>query len=227
MAKDFSPEEKLLRLIRSKSPSPAQADAKKENVSPEPWRPAPVSATVKAAAPISKPKYPRQEKYLKSRMTLSLDNINLILVILLTAVLVYFIPNLFKRPKTVVQKLEEKIRTQGPVQETKPLEEEKRPPVDYIAGQTGARNIFQPIIKEEAAAQAPAEQGPKLEDIKAQLNLLGVVWGDNPQAIIEDKKAQKTYFLSKGQGFNDIEVKDIFENKVILSYQGQQFELTL
>ncbi len=59
------------------------------------------------------------------------------------------------------------------------------------------------------------------------LNLLGIVSGDNPQAIIEDKKSQKTYFLKKGDFLGDFELKDIQKGKVILDLSGQQFELSL
>jgi len=43
--------------------------------------------------------------------------------------------------------------------------------------------------------------------------------------IIEDTQAKRAYFLKRGQMINDFEVKAIFKDKVILSYQGEEIEL--
>ncbi len=64
-------------------------------------------------------------------------------------------------------------------------------------------------------------------DIIKDINLVGIITGENPQAIIEDKKAQKTYYVTKGQLIGEFKVEDIQERKVILNYQGQNYELPL
>ncbi len=64
-------------------------------------------------------------------------------------------------------------------------------------------------------------------DLIKDLSLVGIVSGDNPQAIIEDKKSQKTYYLMKGQFIGELQLEEIQEGKVILSYNGQRFELYL
>jgi hypothetical protein len=154
------------------------------------------------------------------------ENLNLALIIVLAVLFVFFMAILLRSPKNPTATLEERIKIQE--KSPPPSEEPERPSFDYYSAQAGSRNIFAPIATEEAKAQtAPAEQGPKLEDVKGQLSLLGVVSGETPQAIIEDKRTQKTYFLNKGSTFDDIEVGDIFENKVILTYKGKQFELVL
>jgi type II secretory pathway component PulC len=128
-----------------------------------------------------------------------------------------------------VPELEKKASATQAAAPAKEKEQDNRPPFSYFSEAAASKDIFKPIIKEETSSQpsAEAEQAKKAEEIKSQLNLLGVVWGEKPQAIIEDKKAQKTYFLNKGESLDSVEVKDIFENKVILSYNGQQFELVM
>ena len=64
-------------------------------------------------------------------------------------------------------------------------------------------------------------------DISDKLGLVGIIAGDNPQAIIEDKKAQKTYYLNKGQSFNGYTVEEISEGKVMLDHEGQKISLFL
>jgi len=49
----------------------------------------------------------------------------------------------------------------------------------------------------------------------------------HPQAIIEDKKEQKTYFLETGEMLGSLRVEQILEEKVTLSDDGEQFDLVL
>lgn len=224
MAKEFSPEERLLRLIRSTA---------QKQVAPQQDAKGPPQENAKAAMPAmsSAASAPKGKEGRKKRIPegtgniLNLENLNLVLVFLLLGLLMIFIPSSLKRQKTAIELLEEKIRPQA---HTAPEgKEEKRPPFEYFSRDIGSRNIFQPAPQEEAAAGPRLEEGPKLEEVMGQFALLGVIWGQRPQAIIEDKKAQKTYFLNKGEVFGNIEVRDILENKVILNYKNQQFELVL
>lgn len=64
-------------------------------------------------------------------------------------------------------------------------------------------------------------------DLIKDISLVGIISGEVPQAIIEDKKNQKTYYLSKGQFFGELQLEDIQEGKVILNYAGRRFELYL
>lgn len=59
------------------------------------------------------------------------------------------------------------------------------------------------------------------------MNLMGIVSGENPQAVIEDKKTQKTYYLNKGQALGEFKIEDIQEGRVILKYKEERFELYL
>jgi hypothetical protein len=232
MAKDFSPEERLLRLIRSKTPRQAPSGTPTNNAREEPFikerhKPGP---SPKPIRPLPPRDINREVRILKW------ENLNVALTVLLAGLLVYFVPLFFKRPKIKFENLKERAISQETVSGQKksagpenklPSAPEARPSFDYFSGQVGAKNIFAPIAKEESQPQEAVEQGPKLEEVKGQLSLLGVISGATPQAIIEDKKTLKTYFLNKGESFEDIEVGDILDNKVILIYKGKQFELVL
>jgi len=216
MSKDLSPEERLLRLIRSKTPKEIANAAPAALPAPTPApSPAPVPAPVQA----------RKFSFDFSGF-FKQESLNLALIVVLAALTIVFIPVFLKSPKSPPEALEEKVKIQEKAAAQN--EEPPRPSFDYYSAQAGSRNIFAPVASEETKAQAaPVEQGPKLEEVKGQLNLLGVIGGTTPQVIIEDKRTQKTYFLNKGSTFDDIEVGDIFENKVILTYKGKQFELVL
>lgn len=93
--------------------------------------------------------------------------------------------------------------------------------VDAYLKDIGNRQIFNNIAPEEPLKQANIIQADVVKDI----NLLGIISGDNPQAILEDKNTQKTYYLNKGQSISDFVVEDIKEGRVILNYKGQKLEL--
>jgi hypothetical protein len=64
-------------------------------------------------------------------------------------------------------------------------------------------------------------------DLIKDINLVGIISGDNPQAVIENKKVQKTYYLTAGQYLGEFRIDKIGEGKVTLDYKGQKFELYL
>lgn len=65
------------------------------------------------------------------------------------------------------------------------------------------------------------------EEILGNLNLLGIITGENNQAIIEDKNLKKTFFLYKGDFLGELKVYDIKSNMVILEYKGEKIELSI
>jgi len=93
--------------------------------------------------------------------------------------------------------------------------------IDAYLQDIADRQIFNNSVQEEPLKQSNIIQTDVVKDI----NLLGIISGDNPQAILEDKNTQKTYYLNKGQSIADFVVEDIKEGKVILNYKGEKLEL--
>lgn len=104
----------------------------------------------------------------------------------------------------------------------KGLKAEIKPVETYLAG-IKSRQIFSSVSAPESGR--PAENKNLNADLIRELNLIGIIAGDNPQAVIEDKMTQKTYYLNKGQSFGEFQVEDITDGKVILNSQGKKFEL--
>lgn len=57
--------------------------------------------------------------------------------------------------------------------------------------------------------------------------VLGIITGEDNQAVIEDKDAGKTFFLYKGDSIGDYKVFEIKDNAVILDYNGEKVELKM
>jgi len=94
----------------------------------------------------------------------------------------------------------------------------------YSRGLSG-RSIF----KASGAGEVlPLVPGTGIDlDFSKDFTLVAIIAGDAPQAVIEDKKAQKTYYLNKGQFIGDAKIEDIQEGKITVSYRGKLYELRM
>lgn len=96
-------------------------------------------------------------------------------------------------------------------------------PVEFYLDGAGARQIF----GEASAAGSGLPQAAAGVNVADDINLVGIISGENPQAIIEDKKSSKTYYLSRGQLIGDLRIDDIGDGKIVVERMGQKFELYL
>ncbi len=64
-----------------------------------------------------------------------------------------------------------------------------------------------------------------LTELTKNLKLVGISWGDDPDAIIENPELDKTYFVRKGYMIDKIKVYDVQKDKVILRYKGEEVEI--
>lgn len=155
----------------------------------------------------------------------TLKSVNRYLVAILCILVLYFIIDLIiVRPSKNVQALLAKP-VAGESGKSSPIETKNTAIVkDYSSYSNGvpAKTVFGPSQGGPAASEDVAAGG-----ITDKMGLVGIIAGDNPQAIIEDKKAQKTYYLNKGQSFNGYVVEEISEGKVILDNEGNKTSLFL
>lgn len=207
MKDNISPEEKLLRLIRGQK-KPDTTVAKK-------------IVTPISSAPGIKPTF-KSSVYLLWQEYLSFINLGKIIRIAFILSCIYLGVSLIypwvglrkiKLPKVMSKKsLEVDL---GAKVEIKPYE-------FYLEG-IKEHQIFSTGPSLESGRPA----GSVNVDLMKDINLVGIISGENPQAVIEDKKNQKTYYVSKGQFIGEYQVEDIQEGKIIINYRGQRFELFL
>ncbi len=96
-------------------------------------------------------------------------------------------------------------------------------PLESYLQSVGAHSLFSAQMSSQSVAAA-ANVNINLSE---EINLVGIIMGDAPQAVIEDKKNQKTYYVNKGQFVGDKQIDDIQSGKVIIQYNGQRYELFL
>lgn len=216
---NISPEEKLLRLIRGQEKQAVAVDKKSTTVAelkPSSNLSSALGIEPKRNWKIKDSLYPFIQKYLSF---LNIRKIVLVaFVVSCTYLIVSFIyPWVGLRNIKLTQVSKEEIADLKVEQglEIKPYE-------FYLEGIRNRQIFSSTTLKED---QRPAS-GVNVDLIK-DINLVGIISGENPQAIIEDKKTQKTYYLNKGQFIGELQVEDIKEGKIILNYKEQRFELHL
>ncbi len=200
MSGNVSPEEKLLRLIRGKNSDQAAGQGVQQ------------SGHKDVLGPI-----------ISSIKSVSLRNILLILFVIswicLIASHLYSWMGLktVKLPEVMIDNASGLSSPQAEsVSSQKPYE-------SYLQA-AGNRQIFG---SSQAGAQSQERPAVAGGDLVKDISLVAIIKGESPQAAIEDKKTQKTYYVSKGQYVGDFLIEDVHEGKIILNSKGQRFELYL
>lgn len=98
--------------------------------------------------------------------------------------------------------------------------------ISYYLEKVGNRNIFSGVepVKPDAKPEPPkpAAENDRTKDFA----LVGISWGTNPEAMIEDTVRKRTFFVKRGQALdNAVRVVTIFKDRVILTLEGKEFEL--
>jgi hypothetical protein len=96
-------------------------------------------------------------------------------------------------------------------------------PLGYYLDQTAWKDIFNPQ-RLSLAATAAREVASSSEPF-AGFRLVGIDWGEQPVALIEDIQGGKTYFVKKGDMVKDMRVIDILHDRVKVSYYNKLIEL--
>lgn len=99
-------------------------------------------------------------------------------------------------------------------------------PLAYYEKEISRRNIFRQGLGEDNVVKS-MPTGPVFKELLKDLRILGIVSGSEKQAIIEDIKIGKTYFLFTGDYLGEIEVKAIYPDRVELEFKGEKINLFL
>lgn len=98
-------------------------------------------------------------------------------------------------------------------------------PLSYYLEKAKSKNIFSMASQISPKEIVAKQVRSKISELSQDLKLVGISWSDSPDIIIEDKKLQQAFFLKKGQVINECLIKEVFKDRVILSYGGQEVEL--
>jgi hypothetical protein len=210
MKKELSPEGRLLALIKGMPKAP------------EPEKPV-RSKPIKSMAAFLRSKKahigirPERVPVLANRMLA-------VLFILLSLYLVSDI--LFMRPHfNIAASAPERPNKAAAINKVRQMNGSQPEVKDYSAyqAQMSGRTLF----GQASVGQDKAKDITTSASMAELFALVGIIPGDNPKAIIEDKKEFKTYYLAKGESFNGFIVDEISDGSVKLVYEGKKIELFL
>lgn len=92
-----------------------------------------------------------------------------------------------------------------------------------VLKETRTRNMF--TLTPETIFKEKKEKSERIRKDIRDLKLVGILWSNSPQAMIEDVKNSKTYLLSTGDVISRWTVSRIDRDKVVLS--GEEGEMDL
>ncbi len=97
--------------------------------------------------------------------------------------------------------------------------------VSHYLDRIRQRDIFKMGPKKVSNDAVPAAPNSKIVEATQNLKLVGISWSKDPDAMIEDTRALKTFFVKRGQMIGQVRVEAIFKDKVILKYDTEEIEL--
>ena len=98
--------------------------------------------------------------------------------------------------------------------------------VSYFLEKVRQRDIFKMGQKKAITAETVTSgSSSRIIEATQHLKLVGISWSNDPDAMIEDTKALRTFFVKRGGLIGEIKVQAIFKDKVVLNYAGEEIEL--
>ena len=213
--KGSTPEEQLLNLIEKGSDPKLQKAKKKKKFS------IPIPNLLKFL-PFKKGIAQTARKTRKRTVKISIALINNVLIVACSLIICFSIFNFIFNKKDI-SKFLDTIPTTGYSSKPESDIAKLRPFLHYLA-LVQRRNIFRPI-RLIADIDESKQNKETLQDLLKDLVLVGISWDKQPQAMIESKKTNQTYFLRAGESINNLRIESILENKVIFVYEGEKGEL--
>ncbi len=101
------------------------------------------------------------------------------------------------------------------------------PDFNYFSKEIGRKKLFKGSSTQQESIPGQESSGVTAGITTPVFQLLGVVAGAKPQAIIQNNRTQKTYFLYKGQIQDNLKLDDVSGNKAKINYEGETLELFL
>jgi len=202
MPKDSpTPEEKLLRIIEN---GPARTDKVIPAIKPNSLKQ--MLATLKIRA--------FNKDILKQ---IKLAEIKKIIVVLCVIITLILITDFIRSASSFHKRFDRLVKNKGTVLRDEAGDANLKSGLTDVVAFTQNRNLFS-FTPPKAQAVIGAQDILSGEDLK----LVGVLWSNAPQAMIENTKEQKTYLLNTDDQLGEFKVKQILKDRVVLETGGQE-----
>lgn len=235
-----TPEEQLLKLIENPAAAPADnagaapapgSTEKKPAASPKKWALPDLGKFASAFSYFRDAVGHQRETSTGVAVLFDIKWINRFLLALLIAAVLYFlVDTLFFKSKPA--DILTQVGTSEPVYPSAKDAEQLTPKeLSFYQEVSKRRNPFLPpgtaMEAAPAAADLPtsAASAPRITEVLQGLKLVGISWGPEPLAMIEDVATNRTYFLRKDQEVRGVKIQEIGKEKVTVTFEGEEGEL--
>jgi len=217
---DISPEERLLAVIKEQEEAPVTE-------SPSDNKPETPQAKMGKQKKLTHLSEALKKRFLKNNLPDSniLKSVNKYLTALLGILVAYLIYDIsvarpYKNAGTLIGKdkrAEENV-VDGVKKEVFPNIKD----YSYYLNEISGKQIFG---RGENAGESSSGVTAVSDEAADNFVLAGIVAGKNPQAIIQNKRNEKVYYLNKGDSLDGYIVEEISKNKVVLDHEGKKTTL--
>ena len=104
---------------------------------------------------------------------------------------------------------------------------EPQPALNHYTGVLSKRKMFKLYEAPRPKQKAPEKPKVTLQQLLAGYTFVGIIFGDEPQAIVEEKKSGQSYYLTEGQFLGEIKIEKIDKGKVSVTYDEQTMEIRI
>jgi len=159
---------------------------------------------------------------------LNIRALNIILLILICVLVIYFAANMFSSIVNITGmanlRLSEKVGNGAQLTGQMPGIGKG---AEYYLGKISQRDIFKMVPEHTVAGESKSSEAvSKAAEAASRFKLVGISWSKNPDAMIEDTQALRTFFVKIGQMMgSSAKVQAILKDRVILLYNGEEVEL--
>ncbi|MBI5144107.1 MAG: hypothetical protein HZA30_03465 [Candidatus Omnitrophica bacterium] len=169
-----------------------------------------------------------QKKIKGNEFQLDIKLLNRILMVGVSLLAIYFFTSVYFGVISITKLPTLKFSAQGAKEEAASLQNMSvlKNAMSYYMEKIQQRDIFKIGARPAPQkASSPKEPTPRIIEETQRFKLVGISWSKDPDAMIEDTVALRTFFVKRGQMLGRVKVEGIFKDKVILSYEGEEAEL--
>lgn len=213
MHDNVTPEEKLLNLIKKGKDN---SKDKPEELKQE------ESVGKPLAAPKVSTSIPRK---IKIKYVKSFSILNNFLIIAVVCNIIYMVFSYIYpyRPGTeTLEKIDVKREDQKLGDTPRPL-----PPLSHYTGVVSTRQMFKLYEAPKPKPVGPPKPKVTLQQLLAGYTFVGVIFGDVPQAIVEEKRSGQSFYLTAGQYLGEIKVEKIERGRITVSYEDEMIDISI
>lgn len=220
MQENISPEEKLLNLIKKgnsnpkdtvpePSPSAQGKNKKKEESVQEPEK------TQKGIGPVP--------KKIRKKVIAYFSLLNKFLIICILGAIIYLVFGyLFPYKSEIVipgvVSVGERVIDEAP---------EPQGPLSHYTGVLSQRQMFKLYEAPKPKPTGPPKPKVTLQQLLGGYTFVGIIFGDVPQAIVEERRTGQSFYLTSGQYLGEIKIEKIEKGKITVSYEDERMDVSI